>query len=145
MYYERTSQENAGQQFQERCLSESVILLALMVDVFGAVFNPLVEAVRGVRRDGKQQQGEKWNVGRKVSEYSDEARKLLETAKDELIAEANGAASTENVGPVLTLQAVLIMLVQRLVCGVYRNGNADIINIFEECREHLVQSARLPP
>lgn len=116
-----------------------------MVDAFGAVFNMLVEAVRDIRHGGKQKQGEKSKIGKKVSEYSTEACKLLETARDELITEANGAAPTENVGPVLTPEAILIMLMERLVCGVYRNGNADVINIFEECLEHLVRSAHSSP
>ena len=129
---------------QEFSLSESAILLAAMVDAFGAVYIMLVEAVRDVKRGVKAQQGENTKVGEKVSEYSAEACRLLETARDELITEANGAAPTENVGPVLTPEAILIMLMERLVCGVYRNGNADIINIFEECLEHLVSLAHSP-
>ena len=139
MYYQRTRQADAGEQVQEEYLSESAILLASMVDAFGAVFNMLVEAVRDVRQGGIQKQGDKSRVGKKVSEYCSEACQLLEKARDELITEANGVAPTENVGPVLTPEAILIMLMERLVCGVYRNGNADVINIFEECLEHLVK------
>ena len=125
-------------------MSESAILLAAMVDAFGAVYNMLVEAVRDAKHGVKPQRGEDMKVGKKVSEYSAEACRLLETARDELITEANGAAPTENVGPVLTPEAILIMLMERLVCGVYLNGNADIINIFEECLEHLVNIAHFP-
>ena len=129
---------------QDFALSESAILLAAMVDAFGAVYNMLGEAVRDVKHGVKPEQGENRKIGKKVSEYSAEACRLLETARDELINEANGAAPSENVGPVLTPEAILIMLVERLVCGVYRNGNADIINIFEECLEHLVTLAHSP-
>ena len=104
-----------------------------MVDAFGAIFNILVEAASDVIGDAKQPQ-----CGKKVSNSYREAHSLLETARDELIVEASGVAAIEHIGPVLTPEAILIMHMERLVCGVYKNGNVDIISILEECLERLV-------
>ena len=105
-----------------------------MVDALGAIFNMLVEAVRDVRHDANQSK-----CGKKVCRHYKEACRLLETARDELITESSGAAAGENVGPVLTPEAILIMLMERLVCGVFRSGNVNVISIMEECLEQLVR------
>jgi hypothetical protein len=105
-----------------------------MVDALGAIFHMLVEAVRDVKPDANRSR-----CGKKVSSHWKEACRLLETARDELITEASGAAAGENVGPVLTPEAILIILMERLVCGVFRSGNVNIISIFEECLEQLVR------
>lgn len=116
-------------------MSEDAILLSSMVDALGSIFNMLVEAVRDVQHDANQS-----SCGKEVSRYHSEAYRLLETARDELITEASGAAAGENVGPVLTPEAILIMLMERLVCGVSGSGNVNIIGILEECLEQLVRS-----
>ena len=105
-----------------------------MVDALGAIFNMLVEAVRDVRHNTNQSR-----CGKRVSRHSNEACELLETARDELITEASGAAAGENVGPVLTPEAILIMLLERLVRGVFRSGNVNVISIYEDCLEQLVR------
>lgn len=120
---------------QEDAISEGAILLSSMVDALGSIFNMLVEAVRDVRHDANQS-----SCGKEVSGHYSEVCRLLETARDELITEASGAAAGENVGPVLTPEAILIMLMERLVCGVFRSGNVNIISILEECLEQLVRS-----
>lgn len=134
VHYERTVQTPDGRELQEDAISGSAILLSSMVDALGAVFNMLVEAVRDVRYDAKQSR-----CGKKVSSHHKEACKLLETARDELIREASGAAAGENVGPVLTPEAILIMLMERLVRGVFQSGNVNVVWIFEECLEQLVR------
>ena len=114
-------------------ISESAILLSSMVDAFGALLNMLVAAVSDVMGDTKQS-----NCGRKVLKSFNEARELLETARDELIVEASGVAPGEHIDPVLTPEAILIMHMERLVSGVYKGGNVNIVNILEECLERLV-------
>lgn len=95
----------------------------------------LLEAARDVIVDTKVVK-----CGGKVSESSKEAHRLLQMARDELIVEASGVADDEHIGPVLTPEAILIIHLERLIRGVYENGNVDIINILEECLEHLVGS-----
>ena len=119
-------------------ISDSAMLLSSMVNALGTVFNLLVEAVRDVRHLKQQAQPQRWTCGRETLRHCVEACKLLETAKNELIREATGAAAGESIGPVLTPEAILILLMERLVGGVFRDGNVAVINIFEQCLEHLV-------
>lgn len=135
VHYERLVLTPDGEERREDAISESAILLSSIVDALGAIFNMLVEAVRDIRHDANQSRCRKKACG-----HYKEACRLLETARDELITEASGAATGENVGPVLTPEAILIMLMERLVCGVFRRGNVNVIRILEECVEQLVRS-----
>lgn len=124
-----------GGPVEKDATSESAILQSSMVDAFGAMLNMLLEAAGDVIVDTKVLKS-----GKKVAESFKEADRLLQMARDELIVEASGVADGEHVGPVLTPEAILIMHLERLIRGVYKNGNVDIINILEECLEHLVGS-----
>lgn len=140
VYYKRIEIAPGGREVEHDAHSESAILLSSLVDAFGAIFNLLVEAVSDVVGDAQQLQ-----CGKKVFKSFKEAQGLLETARDELIVEASGVAAGEHIGPVLTPEAILILQIERLVCGVYRNGNVDIINILEQCLEHLVSYSPIKP
>ena len=94
----------------------------------------LVEAARDARH------GSVAECSARVSKSFKTAVGRLKDARDELITEASGMAIDDHIGPVLTPEAILIMLMERLVCGVYGNGNVDVINIFEESLEHLVRA-----
>lgn len=131
-------QVHQGEQGAEHAVSGSAVLLSSIVDAFGAVFNMLVETARDARVGHPQMTGQALQCGKKVLSNCDEACRLLEQAKNELISEATGAAAGENIGPVLTPEAILIMLMERLTDGVSGAGSVDVINIFEECLEHLV-------
>ena len=109
-----------------------------MVDALGAVFNMLIEAVREVQSEDRPVGGQRSTCGKKVVSNCEEACRLLDQAKDELINEATGAAAGENIGPVLTPEAILIVIMERLGGGVFGQGSVDVINIYEECLEHLV-------
>ncbi|KAL8797355.1 MAG: hypothetical protein Q9195_000510 [Heterodermia aff. obscurata] len=137
VYYTRLEPAPDGREVEHHDISESAILLSSIVDAFGAVFSLLVEAVGDVMCDAKQVQ-----CGKKVSKSFNEAQSLLETARDELIVEASGVAAGEHIGPVVTPEAILIMQMERLVCGVYKNGNVDIISILEQCLESLALKVR---
>ena len=123
-------------------ISKNAILLASIVDALGAIFNMMVAAVRDERLRPKSSQV-KATLSNRVSSYADEACELLETARDKLITEATGAAPGENVGPVLTPEAIFIMIMERLVRGVFGSGNVEVIAIYEECLEHLVSAITL--
>ena len=126
-----------GQETPRDAISGNAILLASIVDALGAIFNMMVAAVRDERPRSKSSQ-ERATLSNNVSNYADEACELLETARDKLITEATGAAPGENVGPVLTPEAIIIMLMERLVRGVFGTGNVEVIAVYEECLEHLV-------
>ena len=107
-----------------------------MIDALGAVFNMLVAAVRESRSGNNTDRNvEPW---RRALRYGNEASKLLEEARNKLIAEATGSAPGWDLGPVVTPEPIMIMLLERLAHGVYGSGTVDIINIFEECLEQLV-------
>ena len=135
VYYKRSERTPDGFKKEHDDIAQSAVLLSSIVDALGAVFNVLVEAVYDVVDHAKQAQ-----CGKKVSESFMEAQSLLETARDELIVEASGVADGEHIGPVLTPEAILIMQMERLVCGVYKTGNVDIIGVLEQCLETLVSS-----
>lgn len=120
----------------EQDISKHAILQATMVDALGAVFNMLVAAVRESRsRHSTNSNVVPW---RRASIHGKEARRLLEKARDRLIAEATGSAPGQDLGPVITPEPIMIMLLERLAYGVYGSGTIDIVNIFEECLEQLV-------
>ena len=126
----------------EDCISDSAILLASMVDALGAIFNMLTEAVCDSRNVPKDVCNKELPLGKRASSYGNETCRLLETARDQLITEATGAVPGENVGPVVTPEAILIILTERLVYSVYGNGSVDVIIILEECLEQLVALPR---
>ena len=134
----RKVRTSTGNESHQDVMSESAILLASIVDALGAIFNMLVEAVRDARLTRKSAQS-KHTLASKVSNFGDEACGLLRKARDELITEANGVVPGESVGPVLTPEAILIMLMERLARGVFGSGSVEIIAIYEDCLEHLVR------
>ena len=128
VYYRCYVSTSDGELIQQDAISESARLLASMVDALGAVFDMIVEAVRCSRSHKRNTLGH----------YSNNACKLLEAAKDELIAESTGYPPDENIGSILTPQAMVILLMERLGTGVYGNGSVDITAIFDECLAQLV-------
>ena len=119
-------------------ISENAILLASMVDALGAVFNFIVEAVRFARHERDSRKEQDLPLGKRAVGYCNEACRLLEVARGQLITEASGVRPGENLGPVITPETILIMSMERLVRGVYGTGSIDIINVLEECLEQLV-------
>ena len=141
VYYKRSVLSSCGEVNQHDAISESARLLASIIDALGAIFNMIVQAVCEVRNGLKNWKGKPvWMKARgsKMLRYARNACNLLETARDELIADSTGFSPDENIGPVLTPQAVLILLIERLVGGVYGSGSVDIMAVFDECLAQLV-------
>lgn len=138
VHYRRTESAPGGVEEKDD-VSDCAILLSSIVNAFGTINNLLVEGVRDVILDSKQPK-----CGKKASKSFREAKRALETARDELIVEASGVATGEQIGPVLTPEAILILQMDRLVHGVYSSGNVDIISILEGCLERLVGRRILP-
>ena len=138
VHVQRLEQTAAGGSKYYDDISEGAILQASMVDALGAVLNMLVEAVRIARQRHGSSEDQGPSLGKRVHSHANEACKLLDIARNELITEASGMAPGENVGPVVTPEAILIMSMDRLVRGVFGTGSVDVINILEECLEQLV-------
>ena len=135
VFYQRRIVNNGAEELKS-AISDCAILQATMIDALGAIFNMLVAAVKESRFGHSPDQ--KAEVWQRALRYGDEACKLFEKARDKLIAEATGSAPGEGLGPVITPEAILIMLLERLAHGVYGSGTVDVINILEECLEQLV-------
>ena len=132
VHFRRTESTPGGQQEKDD-ISDCAILLSSLINAFGAINSFLVESVRDLVLDSEQPK-----CGKKASKTFKEAQRALETARDELIVEASGIATGEQIGPILTPEAILILQMDRLVHGVFSSGNVDIISILEECLERLV-------
>jgi hypothetical protein len=137
VHFRRMVRTTEGNGLQEDAISESAILLASMVNALGAIFNMLVQGVRDARWGSKGGQGNLHSSSSFIS-YGDEACTLLRKARDELITEATSALPGEHIGPVLTPETILVIVMERLGRGVYGSGSVDIVAIYEECLEHLV-------
>ncbi len=124
----------------EDAVTSGAILLAVVVDALGAILQMIVETVRCLRPDSDEEPSEIMGPASKVTEYGKDACALLKEARDQLIKEADGRDKNGNIGPVVTPEAITIALLERLACGVLREGTIDIIYLYEECLEYLVWS-----
>ena len=126
---------------RKETLAEGTILLATMVDAFGATFHMLVEILRFLRRGSKAAITDLMGPNFKVKEYGSDAVKYLKAGWDQLVRELHGRDKSNTIGPVVTPEAITIKLMERLVSGVFQKSQIDIIQLYEECLEHLVSSS----
>ena len=119
-------------------VAKGTILLAVIVDALGAIFQMIVETVRCLREKADEESVDIMGPDSKVIPHYKDACKLLQEAKDQMVKEADGRDKNGNIGPVVTPEAITIALLERLASGVLRNGTIDIIHLYEECLEYLV-------
>jgi hypothetical protein len=65
-------------------------------------------------------------------------QKNLRTAQSYLIAAADESTLDKGLGPVVTPEAIILLLLERLSRGVYKNGSISITEIYEKVVEKLV-------
>ena len=123
---------------EEDTIAEGAVLLSATVEALGAIFRILVESVRFIRSDRGMDKAAMMEPSSAVSQHVREASKFLRVARDQLIKKADGKDKNDTIGPVLTPEAITITLMRRLVSGVSGSGSIEIINLYEECLEHLV-------
>lgn len=123
---------------EEVAIGEGAVLLSSTVEALGAIFRILVESVRFIRSGRELNNAAIMEPSSAVHQYTKEASKFLKLARDQLIRKADGKDKNDTIGPVLTPEAVTITLMRRLVSGVFGCGTIEIINLYEECLEHLV-------
>ena len=124
---------------RKEALAEGTILLATMVDAFGAILHMLVETLRFLRLGGKTADADLMGPDSKVKEYSNSAVKYLRGGWDQLVRELHGRDKNNTIGPIVTPEAITIKLMERLVSGVFQASKIDIIHIYEQCLDHLVR------
>ena len=123
---------------EENTIAEGAVLLSATVEALGAIFRILVESVRYIRSGRELNNAAVMEPSSAVCQYTKEASKYLRVARDQLIRKADGKDKNDTIGPVLTPEAITITLMRRLVSGVFESGTIEIINLYEECLEHLV-------
>lgn len=64
----------------------------------------------------------------------------LELAQKYLIEEADQSALESGLGPVVTPEAINLLLLERLSHGVYRNGTINVVELYERIVEKLVSA-----
>ena len=124
---------------RKEALAEGTILLATMVDAFGAILHMLVEIIRFLRLGGKTADADLMGPDFKVKEYSNDAVKHLKAGWDQLVRELHGRDKSNTIGPIVTPEAITIKLMERLVSGVFQASKINIIHLYEQCLDHLVR------
>ena len=122
----------------EDTIAEGVVLLSATVEALGAIFRVLVEAVRSIAPELAIHKAATLNFSSVVFQHAKEASKFLQVARDQLIKNADGKDKNDKISPVLTPETITLTIMRRLVSGVFGCGTIDIINLYEECLEHLV-------
>lgn len=136
VYCEPRAPDDTGAEVFEQAISDHAILQATMIDALGDIFGMLVAAVKESRSGHSPDP--KVKPWQRALRHGKEACKNLKQARDKLIAEATGSVPGKDLGPVITPEAIMIVLFERLAYGVYGTGTVDVINILEECLEKLV-------
>lgn len=136
VYSELRVLDDTGAETFEPAISDHAILQATMIDALGDIFSMLVAAVTESRSEhSPDPEVQPWG---RALRHGKEACKFLNQARDKLIVEATRSVPGKDLGPVITPEAIMIVLFERLAHGVYGTGTVDVINIFEECLEKLV-------
>ena len=117
---------------------EIKLLLEVIVDAFQAVFSILFWTVRYLWVQASSSDGSSSKISSFIGRHVKECCKLLADAKDRLIVEANEINHDKDLGPVVTPEAIIIMLLERLSRGVYLDGTVDVMDLYEKIVEKIV-------
>lgn len=119
-------------------MADGAVLLSAVVDALDSIFHIFIEVVRYIESSHDVKKAGLMAKSFEVWRHAKQSVSSLNIAWDQLIREADRRDNNDAVGPVLTPEAIVIAIVQRLVSGVYRSGALDIIGLYEECLEYLV-------
>jgi hypothetical protein len=135
----RSVQDRRHDGHEQNDHAEIKLLLEVIVDAFQAVFSILFWTVRYLWVHTSSSAG---SSSSKISSFIDrhvkECCKLLADAKDRLIVEANEINHDKDLGPVVTPEAIITMLLERLSRGVYLDGTVDVMDLYEKIVEKIV-------
>jgi hypothetical protein len=110
-----------------------------MLDAMKTIFETLAACVEKLEQQYGRQHKVQQSMTSIVETRVKHASTLLKTAKDRLIAEADDIVQDKGLGPVVTPEAIIIMLLDRLSRGVYDDGTADIMDLYEKIVEKIVR------
>lgn len=118
------------------------LLLEVIVDAFEAVFSVLFGAVRYFWTQASASSGNSSHISSFIGRHVNESCRLLVVAKARLIVEADEINHDKGLGPVVTPEAIIIMLVERLSRGVYLSTTIDVMDLYEKIVEKIVRAPR---
>jgi hypothetical protein len=134
----RSVQDRRHDGHEQNNHTEIKLLLEVMVDVFEAVFSILFETVRYLWAHGSSSPKRSSKISSFIGRQVKESLQLLVDAKARLIVEADEINHDKDLGPVVTPEAIIIMLLERLSRGVYLNGTVDVMDLYERIVEKIV-------
>jgi hypothetical protein len=111
------------------------LLLEVIVDAFEVVFHLLFGAVQYFWNNNNN----KSRISDSIDKHVKDCFQLLKVAKARLIVEADEINHDKGLGPVVTPEAIITMLLERLSRGVYRNATIDVLDLYEKIVEKIVQ------
>jgi hypothetical protein len=117
------------------------LLLEVIVDAFEVVFHVLFGAVQYFWNKAATPDNNRSRISDFINNHVNECCRLLVVAKARLIVEADEINHDKEFGPVVTPEAITIMLLERLSRGVYHNATIDVLDLYEKIVEKIV---RLP-
>ena len=118
--------------------TEIRLLLEVNVDAFEAVYDVLFEAVKNLWAQAAVPHTSSSRISGCIGDHVKESCRLLKVAKARLIVEADEINHDKGLGPVVTPEAIIIMLLERLSRGVYQNTTIDIMDLYERIVEKIV-------
>lgn len=119
------------------------LLLEVIVDAFEAVFDILFGAVKYLWAQAAGLDGSSSKMAGIIGNHVEEGCRLLVAAKARLIVEADEINHDKDLGPVVTPEAIIIMLLDRLSRGVYQNATIDVMDLYEKIVEKFVRVSRI--
>jgi hypothetical protein len=136
---------HAGRQdgLQQSGGAEIKRLLEVIVNAFEAVFNVLFGAVKYFWTQAAVLDGSSNKITGIIGNHVKEACELLKAAKDRLIVEADEINHDKVLGPVVTPEAIIILLLERLSRGVYQNATIDVIDLYEKIVSRIVRVSKV--
>jgi hypothetical protein len=119
------------------------LLLEVIVDAFEVVFHVLFGAVQyfwnKAAGSDNNDDNSRSGISDSIDKHVNDCCQLLKVAKARLIVEADEINHDKGLGPVVTPEAIIIMLLERLSRGVYRNATIDVLDLYEKIVEKIVQ------
>jgi hypothetical protein len=122
------------------------LLLEVIVDAFEVVFHVLFGAVQyfwnkaaAPDNNNNNNNNSRGGISDSIDKHVNDCCQLLKVAKARLIVEADEINHDKGLGPVVTPEAIIIMLLERLSRGVYRNATIDVLDLYEKIVEKIVR------
>jgi hypothetical protein len=124
--------------------AKSNVLLEVMIDATREVFAILIKAHVCIQSQHPPRSALTPSLKNVVEPVKRKICSLLQTAKNRLIVEADDIVHDKGLGPVVTPEAIIIMLLDRLSQGVFDAGTVDVIDLYEKVVEDIVRWHSLP-